>query len=163
MTELKVGDIVRILPFEGGIVGGIRCYKEMRDCIGEIHIVTRVNSANVASIDDEGGLYWPVLVLEVVNVDGEEYAPYVYRMGKYIPVHYDKEVKVWTDDNGCCFSYYQVGLIRKLRSALLFPIFNVGERGDVVSAIRFRGKTYLAPEYLPMTGRIDVEQESLSF
>lgn len=157
MTKLKVGDIVRVLPFRAGIVDGIRCYEEMCNCIGEIHIVTRVNSTNIASIDEENDLYWPISVLEVINVEGDEYAPYVYRMGRCIPVHYDEELETWTNDGGCCFSCYQVGLIKKSNGVLPFAIFGVGQRGDTVSTIRFRGRTYLDPKYLPMMGIIGEE------
>ena len=163
MGVIKVGDIVKILPFKDhDRIDGFRINEEMRRCVGETHIVTRVNSPFIM-IDDGYGYYWPYSVLEALSIDegDERYTPYFYDAGRYAPVHFDQEH--WVDDKGRKYSNCQVGLLEKTEYALQFPIFNVGERGDTVFAVRFRNKVYLDHCYLPMTGRIDVEQESLAF
>jgi len=164
MTKLKVGDIVKILPLKGNPIDGVWIDEKMRGCVGETHIVTSANDCYVM-IDDKNNYHWPHSVFEVVSIDegDERYTPYFCDTTRCFPVHFDSDQRHWVDDKGSAYHSYKVGLLKKTDYVLQFPIFNVGEQGDVVSAIRFRNKTYLDHCYLPMTGRIDVEQESLAF
>lgn len=164
MGVIKVGDIVKILPLEGNPIDGIWIADEMCKCVGETHIVTRVGVSSVM-IDDENNYHWPHSVFEVVSIDegDERYTPYFCDTTRFSPVHFDSDQRRWVDDKGSVYSNYNVGLLKKTDYVLQFPIFNVGERGDTVSAIRFKNRIYLDHCYLPMTGRIDVEQESLGF
>ena len=150
---IKIGDIVKILPFEVGCIGGINHIHEMKDHIGEIHVVIKIWGKRITL--DASSYYWSDEVLEEVNKP--------HTVGRYNNikkvferVKYDSQNDIWQTESGDGVSPGYIGIIETKSITLPYDIYNVGKAGDEVQTIYFKERYYLSSEYLPMYGIIEV-------
>lgn len=150
---IKVGDIVRIIPFTTGRIGGINHIPEMENNIGEVHVVIKTWGKRISL--DASSFYWSDEVLEEVK---EPYAVGCYNNIKKVfeRVKYDSQNDIWQTESGNEVSPGYVGIIETKTIPLPYDIYNVGKAGDEVNTTRFKERYYLSSEYLPMYGIIEV-------
>lgn len=151
--KVKVGDIVRIAPFEVGHIGGINHIAEMKNHIGEIHVVIKIWDRRISL--DASSYYWSDEVLEEVK---ESYTVGYYNNFKKVfeRVKYDSQNDIWQTESGNATTSGYVGIIETKTIALPYDIYNVGKAGDEVRTTYFKEMYYLSSEYLPMCGIIEV-------
>ena len=153
---LKVGDIVRIKQFEPGeYIDGLRHNSYMAEFIGQLHVVTRLECNHRCTLD-AGSYTWHTSILEPVD---EVYDVYTFDGRRFSKVNFNK---YWREaDTNEIISAYDVGLALEEKAILPYDLYNVGQKGDVINAVRFQGILRLSTEYLPMTGKIEIAQESI--
>lgn len=150
--KIKIGDIVRIIPFTTGCIGGINHIPEMENYIGEVHVVVNIWSGKISL--DAKSFYWSDEVLE--KVEGEYPVGYYNKRKKIFErVKYNSQNDMWETETGCV-SPGTVGIIEEKTIALPYDIYSVGKAGDKVNTTHFKERYYLSSEYLPMFGIIEV-------
>lgn len=156
VNDFEVGDLVRIKPFSEGICNGVRLVYGMMKYIGQERMITSAIGTDVFRLDTSDSFVWPPDVFEKLDSKAVVYG---FNGQTFVELWRNDDNMSWEDSSGWSFYGSQVGLIEDATVMLPYNIHKVGSKGDVVKAIRFRGKLYLSPDYLPMCGEIENKEE----
>lgn len=152
VNDFKVGDLVRIKPFSEGVCKGVRLVYAMKKYVGETRMITSAIGTAIFRLDTSDSFVWPPDVFEKLESKSVVYG---FNGQTFVELQRNDGNMSWEDSSG--WEYYggQVGLIEDTTVMLPYDIYKVGSKGSMAKAIRFRGKLYLSPDYLPMCGEIE--------
>jgi hypothetical protein len=161
LSTIKVGDVVRVLPFKTETTNGVDLTEAMLRYVGTLGIVKRVGEGWVSLKDNT--YYFPPKVLERVT-----------DANIYIIVRSEAIIKAkpancngfftfadpkWGAVLGDWYDTSAAYVGESCERTLKEDMFGVGNAGDKVKVSKIYGHYYLDEKYLPFYGQIDNKLE----